>query len=317
MFLPASSGALSGRDATAGKDEIRMADSLSGGPSGGIPVSHVVRDAYAFFRANWRRMVPAAVVLGVCVGVGEVLTLLSQAQSAPPEQAIPGFLAGMIIQLLAGAAYSACVLRLAVRQEYVGRFGLSFGADELRLLGAALSVAFLLMPVLLLAVIILSSLSLGPMIAAGGDPAQYAGDPQALLQAIAESLDPSRAALVAIVGLLLLAVLLALGVRLAMVNAATIGERRIVVLQTWPWSRGNVFRMIAVLLWTLPPTLICAILVQGLADVFLGAGGTAGPMSFAVVGGLAAGLQAIASLPTIAAGAELYKGLRPSGFAPR
>ena len=58
-------------------------------------------------------------------------------------------------------------------------------------------------------------------------------------------------------------------------------------------------------------------LVQGLADVFLGAGGTAGPMSFAVVGGLAAGLQAIASLPTIAAGAELYKGLRPSGFAPR
>ncbi|MBU6320546.1 MAG: hypothetical protein KGS00_12935 [Alphaproteobacteria bacterium] len=290
---------------------------MADNPAGRVPVSQVVRDAYAFMIANWRRMVPAAVVLGLCVGAGEVLTILSQAPSAPPEQAIPGFLAGMIIQMLAGAAYSACVLRLAVREEYVGRFGLSFGADELRLLGAALSVALLLLPLLLIAVIILSSLSLGPMIAAGEDPSQYAGDPRALMQAIAESLDPARAALIVFAGLLLLAALIVLGVRLALVNAATIGERRIVVLQTWPWSRGNIRRMIVVLLLTLPPTLVCALLVQGLAEMILNVGGETAPASFAVVGGLAAALQAIASLPTIAAGAELYKGLRPSDFTPR
>lgn len=290
---------------------------MSQSSAGSVPVYQVMQAAYAFALANWRRLIPAAVILGLLVGSGEYLMMISQAQGSSPEQSVPGFLAGLIIQVLAGTAYSACVLRLALRDEWIARLGLAFGADEFRLLGSALSVAFLVMPVILIAIMVLWSIALGPMIAAGGDPEAYATNPRGLFEAIAASLEPGHVAALVAVGGLALAVLLMIAARLAMVNAATIGERRIVVLQTWSWSRSNVLRILATLGWTLPPSIVAAILVQGLFNLGLEPGGEPNSLMVALLGAVSSTAQAIATLPTLAAGAELYRGLRPSGFVAR
>ncbi len=97
-----------------------------------------------------------------------------------------------------------------------------------------------------------------------------------------------------------------------MVNAATIGERRIVFFQTWGWSRGNVFRVVAaIILIALPAALLNMILGS-----ILNSAGNAQPafMTAIIVDSALSLIAALVSIPSIALGAQLYKGLRPPDF---
>jgi hypothetical protein len=145
----------------------------------------------------------------------------------------------------------------------------------------------------------------GRLLAAGVDPATTEIPPEMLERALNETLVSPAGSLSA---LALFAILVFVSARLLMVNAATIGERRIVFLQTWSWSKGNVTRVIAALFLTALP--VAALQLLFLFSGFQ-PGNLAGAIAVSYVGSL---LGLIAGIPVTALGANLYKGLRPPNF---
>jgi hypothetical protein len=104
--------------------------------------------------------------------------------------------------------------------------------------------------------------------------------------------------------------------RLFMVNAATIGERRIVMFQSWSWSRGNILRMFAAIMLTwLPAYVIDSLVVEiGVAILHpITAEGNAGFLLIAFNAAVTF-VAAIVGIPSIVLGAILYRGLRPVDF---
>ena len=95
------------------------------------------------------------------------------------------------------------------------------------------------------------------------------------------------------------------------VNAAAVGEGRIVFFQTWSWSKGNVFRIIAAMILTaLPVWLFNLIIGSIIAET-----GAAQNLVAAVVVDSASSITAVlGSIPSIALGAQLYRGRRPPEF---
>jgi hypothetical protein len=267
--------------------------------SGTIPVLQVVREAYAFAGSNWRQLAPAAVAAGV-------LTALGQGLLFTPA----GFLPGTLVIAIASAAFGAAVLRLAVRNEFSGLFGLQTGADELRLLGVMAALVLVFAPPVGILLLLAGVFILGRLGLTEAEAQELSQNPEALAQRIVEALGP-QGVLALEVGLFaVVALFLWIGARLQMVNAATIGERRMVVFQTWSWSRGETWRIIGALIIVSAPVLLVGLVAEPILSSL--------PGSALVVGSAVAGaLSALASLPAIALGAILYRGLRPPDFQPR
>jgi hypothetical protein len=267
--------------------------------SGKVPVGAVVAASWRFLAQNWRQLFPAALVVAAVTTLGPLLVLMATGPTAG------GVYLGALVTVIAGVPFTAAVLRKAVRNEFLGPLGLSFGRDEGNLIGALLCMALLLLPAVFIFGIVLSVVMAGRLVAAGVDPATTEIPPELLERALNETLLSPAGSLSA---LALCAILIVVSARLSMVNAATMGERKIVFLQTWSWTKGNVVRVIAALLLTALP-------VVALELLFLMSGFEAGNLGVAIavsyVGSL---LGLIAGIPVIALGANLYKGLRPPDF---
>jgi hypothetical protein len=139
-----------------------------------------------------------------------------------------------------------------------------------------------------------------------------AADPAALERAVAEALSTPAGMVIQIVGLVFIVILIIVSARLVMVNAATIGERRIVFFQTWSWSKGNVFRIVAATILTALPTALFNMVLGSILNS--GSGAQPGLTTAIVVDSALSLIVTLGSIPSIALGAQLYKGLRPPGF---
>jgi hypothetical protein len=134
-------------------------------------------------------------------------------------------------------------------------------------------------------------------------------DPEAVNKLFADFLATPLGASIAIFCLIGVALL---GVRLFLVNAATMGERRIVFFQTWSWSKGNVLRMLGAIVLTALPAAVANLI---LAELLVSLVGPSGPLLIlSLASGIASLIGSLLSIPVIALGAILYKGLRPPGF---
>jgi len=148
----------------------------------------------------------------------------------------------------------------------------------------------------------------------GGSPEELealAADPEAFNRALNEALATPAGIVIQVIGLVMIGVLLVVSARLIMVNAAAIGERRIVFFQTWSWSKGNVLRILAAMILTALPVALFNLVV---GSILSSAAGLQGGVVAIVREIVIALIGALGSIPQIALGAHLYKGLRPPGF---
>src|SRR6218665_2221957 len=127
--------------------------------SGKVPVIACVRQAWEFLLENWRLFLPAAAIVAVVAQVGPLFAAFSAPQTAQPQTVMQNVLGDFFIYLpsmIVSLLYSAAILRKAVRNEVPGRFGLTFGTDEIRLVGVAAAMACLFVPLISLVVIVLA-----------------------------------------------------------------------------------------------------------------------------------------------------------------
>ncbi len=288
--------------------------------SGQVPVVAIARDSWVFFLQNWRMFLPAAGVTSVIAALGPMFVMLSsgpatvaaegQMSISPADfiAAIPGTIAGLL--------FAAVVLRKVVRDEFIGPTGLAFGADELRLLGVMAGLACIVIPFGTLAVVVVQVAVFARLAANPEALDALMKNPEAFGEAMETTLGPAGMLAFTLFLCVMLAAFLYGLTRLAMINAATIGERRMVMFQTWSWSRGNILRIFAALMLTGIPAYLVSSLFQEIALAVLRAVVTPGN---ALIAGFAYSVAvtfvgAIASIPSTALGAILYKGLRPADF---
>lgn len=287
--------------------------------AGKVPVLACVREAWQFLLANWRLFLPAAAIVAVVSQVGPTLTLLSPpapgVQQSVMQKMLGDFLAytpAMIVSLL----YSAAILRKAVRDEFVGRVGLTFGADEVRLLGVAAAMACLFVPLVSLVVIVLSITVFSKIATSQAALEALLADPEAMNDAIIAAVGEDGAAALSLFIMIMFVIFIVLAARLYMVNAATIGERRIVMFQTWSWSSRNVLRVLAAMILTVLPVMLIDSVVDSIGVSLLLSlpEGAQGVLPILLVRALVMFVGAMTTIPVVVLGAIFYKGLRPPGF---
>jgi hypothetical protein len=266
--------------------------------AGKVPVLKCFEQAWRFLFENWRLFLPVSIV----PAAGAVLsTMLSTSMG--------GVFLGLVLGTIASAVLSATVLRKAIREEYARPYGVAFGADELRLIATQVCFALLIFPFAILFGLLFSVGAIGR---AGMNEEQIEAistDPEAVNKLFADFLGTPMGASIALFCLIAVALL---GVRLFLVNAATIGERRIVFFQTWSWSKGNVLRILGAIVLTALPAAITNLILAELLVSIVGQSGSLPILSLA--SGIASLIGSLLSVPVIALGAILYKGLRPPGF---
>jgi hypothetical protein len=265
--------------------------------AGKVPILKCFEQAWRFLFDHWRLFLPASVV----PAAGAVISTLFSAT-------VGGLFLGLAVATIASAIFSASVLRKAVRDEFVAPLGVAFGADELRLVGAQVCFALLIFPFAVLFGLIFSVGAIGRSGMTEAEMEAISADPEAANKLFMDFLNTPLGA--SIVLLCFVAVAL-LGIRLFLVNAATIGERRIVFFQTWSWSKGNVLRMLGAIVLTALPAVIANLV---LAELLMSIVGSGSLLLLALGSGVASLVGSMLSIPWIALGAILYKGLRPPDF---
>lgn len=284
-----------------------------------VPILECVRASWAFLVQHWRLFLPAAALVAALSQTGVILSFLMAPAAGQAQSALQAAVGQVLIYapaLVASVLFTAAVLRKAVRDEFIGRTGLAFGAEERRLLGVMLAMACLFVPLIGLVVLVLS-ITVFSRIATSPEALEaLLADPDAMNDAIALALGEAGSAALSLFIMIIFAIFILLAARLYMVNAATIGERRIVIFQTWNWSRGNVLRVIAALILTFLPVIMINNLIGSVAIAAMQSVSGAGPSIplFVLASFAVSFVTTLTSLPTVALGAILYKGLRPKDF---
>ena len=269
--------------------------------SGKVPVFECVRGAWQFLLRNVQLLVPAAAICAVLAQVGAAANLL-----VAPGQAGSPRLLSLIPTLLAGVMFTAAVMRKVVRDEFLAPVGLNLGGDDGRLRGGGTCVTMIAIPIVFLLSIIMMSTVFSRIAATPEAMEALAENPEAMMKAIEEALGPTGLLALEIVSILLLCIALGL---VALVQAATTGEKRIVLFQALRWMGGNTLRVLAAIVLTVAPTLIVSAVLSVVIGPLINSIPTL--LLFSVVISFIGNLL---SVPVAALGAILYKGLRPVDF---
>ncbi len=294
-----------------------MADTTSGK----VPIIACVRQAWMFLLENWRLFLPGAIIVALVSQVGPLLAVLTAAPVAQPQSVLQNAISQIIVYLpamLISLIFTAAVLRKAVRDEVTGQFGLTFGADEIRLIGVAAAMACLFVPLISLVVIVLAVTVFSKIATSEAALEALLADPDAMNDAIVAAVGEGGAAALSLFIMFMFAVFIVLAARLYMVNAATIGERRMVIFQTWSWSSGNVLRLLGAMILTVLPIMLIDSFVDTIGiNILTSIGEGTEIVSWLLVRTMITFVGAITTIPVAALGAIFYKGLRPPGFVPK
>ncbi len=285
--------------------------------AGKVPIIACVRDAWLFFAGNWKLFLPAAGIAALISQLGLLLNLMAPADAQPTVLGLfVGDIVVMIPTLLAGIAFTAAVFRKFLRNEYLGPTGLAAGLDELRLLGAFGALMCLFVPIVALVAIVLSITVFSRFNATPAEWNILLADPEAMSAKLLEVLGEEGSAALSLFIMIVFVVAMFVFVRLFLINAATMGERRIVLFQTWSWSRGNVLRMLgAILLTGLPVMLINNLAVNLVASmVSASSAEQGGGVLYLLATTWLAFISMMTSIPATVLAGIFYKGLRPPEF---
>lgn len=290
--------------------------------AGKVPVITCVSEAWQFLIAHWRLFAPAAAAVAIFSQIGPALALLVAPADPAPQTVMQNVLGDFLTALpsmIAGLLYTAAILRKAVRNEFTGRFGLAFGADEVRLLGVAAAMACLFVPIVSLVLFVLSITVFSKIATSEAALEAILADPDAMNEAIVAAVGEGGATALSLFIIVMFVIFLVLAARLYMVNAATIGERRMVIFQTWSWSSRNILRLLGAMILTVLPVMLIDSIVGSVGVSLLLAlpEGAQGVMPVLIVRALVTFVGALTTIPVVVLGAIFYKGLRPPGFTPK
>ncbi len=286
--------------------------------AGKVPIIESVGVAYKYLAANWQRWIPACLLLGAASGWYQMQVVRTEMDAANGVNsnmiAFGVFCIFMLVNIVVGVA----IYRHVLRDEYFPPIGLSFGIDEMRVLGVTFSLA-LLFGILGFFIVLIFAVAASILVASNGLDAELAStNPELFLEQFFAALGTGNGPILAILGILIFAGMFFAGVRLTFVTAATVAERRMMVFQTWSFAKGNFWRIVgAVLVTVLPLALVGGIIISIFQLVIVG--GTdvkdmiaASLPQLFIVSAIEGFINAIVSIASIALIAYLYKGLRPS-----
>lgn len=271
-------------------------------PPGKVPIVQSAGEAVRFLREHWR----LALSVGVAVGLAQGATMIAVGPT------LVGLLALGLIAAMAHAAYLQ-------RATGVGASA-PLALDGMRVFAAMSAVAAILF-------VVGFAVAYGAMVAL---IAPYADEAQTIAEAdnqeqmmalLNRAVEAQPHVLYAALGIGGVLALL-LTSRLYLAAAATVERKRIVVVESWRLTKGNMMRICAARLVVLAPAMVIAGAVQSLMGVAFGlnvgdAAALAGqaqaaPVLFAAFYGAAGAVQ-VALVGALEAGlaAYLYKGLKP------
>jgi hypothetical protein len=276
--------------------------------SGRVPIIACVRDAWLFLGNHWSAFLPAAAIATVISEIGVAAVLL-----AGGSPATSGGLLAIVPSVLAGLMFTAAILRKQVRDEFRAPTGLALGGDEGRLFGVAVSMTLLAIPMFLLLTVVLSMTVFRQIAATPEALEELAADPNAFAEALLQALGPGGVFAFIAVGLVIASIVFGM---VALANAATIGEKKIVIFQAWSWIGGNTLRVLGAMVLTVAPVLILtSVVAQVVTSALVGMSGEAGGvMPYLLAAIFIAFLNLMLGIPIQALGGVLYKGLRPEDF---
>lgn len=256
-----------------------------------IPVMLCVGDSYRFFGANWMKFLPAAIVVALISTFSALLSTGAVAQF--------GF---SLVSGLAGVAFAAAIIRKQLKDDYKAPIGLTLGADEFRLFAATIAVIVLLLP----AAFILFMIVAGVLVARLGlDESELDGmaqDPEAMRAALMDVIGPGDLLL----GIVVILPLLWLSARFFLVSPGTMAEGKVVVLESWTWSRGHAWRIMIAMVLASAPLLMFSVLFLSMSSHLL----AQSPVTSLVLATFAGAVSALLRIPIIALSTILFIGLR-------
>lgn len=269
---------------------------------GKVPIFESAGQAVGFLREHWR-FAAAVAGMGALAQAGAFLLLG------------PNVL-WLVVLGVVGAAVTAAFLGAAIKGEAGAASRL--GGDGARVFASMSIVGFFMA----IAAFMILYVAMSVLIAPYAAEAQAAQEDQAALMAImnrAIEAQPSVIMWSMIVGGV---VLLALTSRLYLAAPGSVAENRIVVFDSWRWTKGNMLRIAAARIVLLGPALILVGALQSIAALALGAPGgnpaalaglaASNPVGFALFYAVASFFQ-LGLFGALEAGlsAYLYRGLKP------
>jgi hypothetical protein len=209
--------------------------------AGKVPVYQSIGGALRFVRENWR-------FLAIVSAIGAVaITLITAFSLASPMFGIFAALAQGVAQAFVYAAFMAAALygTGAVRARWT--------SDGWRVWGAMAIVFFFLFIVFTLVTIpVLITLATGPLSRYAGDLESAGQDQSAVMGVMTRFAEENPGVLLALT-LFYLAVWLLLTSRLYLAAPASLDQGRILVFDTWKWTKGAMLRIAGARLLLLVP----------------------------------------------------------------
>ena len=218
-----------------------------------VPILRSVAAAYAFLISHWQRALIAAAPYTLLY-VSQLVLLANLNPDAAQNVGLMSLsLALSVFTAIASLALSASMLRMAVKGDYSGRFGLKLGPDEWRMF--LVSVLVLALTILVFVMVFMFWAVFFSMIASGA--LERAGiDPEASGFDLAQAMSYMSVAdwgTVVITGALGVFMMAWLSARLVLAYPATIDKSKLLVLSVWPLSNGQAWRIALALLLTAVP----------------------------------------------------------------
>lgn len=245
--------------------------------AGQPPILEAAKYTWRFTLATIGPTLPAYLVRALVVGATNAAIF-----SALNGGAIPLDLIGSILGFAITIACVALTLKLALGGEIKGVAGLSFGMDEARLMSAH-AIYYALFLFLMFIAGFLAFVLFIPVIAMQlPDLSSIENDQAAMQVAIEEFFLSPSGIFIGLIYLIVVAIpLLYMSARLVTFPAATLHRQRIMIFETWEWTKGNVWPVMVAMLLTLAPLWLLS-----MAGLFIASAVTGLPL---MVGGLTAG----------------------------
>lgn len=219
-----------------------------------LPILGAAAYSWKFAQVSLLPTLPAYLIRSLVNGAVTAAAISGLAGGVLPLEFL-----GHLLGLLITVSCLAMTVRLAMKGEIEGVTGLQFGRDEVRLLLANLLYGgvVLVLGTISLALVYVVGLAIIGMSAP--DSAALMND-QAAFQAYAEAFfETSSGRIMAFLMLILAcAPLLYISARLVNFPAATLARKKVMIFETWSWTRDQVWRVIGAILLSAAPAFLIA-----------------------------------------------------------
>ncbi len=229
-----------------------------------LPIMQAVRYSWSFASTAAMPTLPAYLIKAGIAG-------FAFAAMQAGETAAGLGLFGLILWFIASIACLAMTLRLALRGEYSGFIGLQASPDETRLAAAQFLYHLVFGLVVLISGFVVWMLAASFIATTIPDMAAIENDAEAFQQALLEAFQTPTGTVVSILAIIafFLPVLWFMS-RLITFPAATLARQKVMIFETWNWTRGHAFQIIIAIIVAIGPFWLLSQLIQWVATMMLG-----------------------------------------------